>query len=177
MIVLPGDYDGDLTITKPIELWVAGPDETRVWGTQISPYSFGPPSTITGIDAGERVRVVGISLRQPDAREGFQHFAAVLDCAGAVELADIEWHSDQVPQWPSDTKVGFLRVENSAHVVGTRLRYQSNFDDLAIPDATQGFHGARIENSNVWLERCQLVGDAGGLGGDGLLELGLRTRS
>lgn len=175
--VLPGVYGGGIVIDKAIELWGPGAALTSIAGKALGiPYSFGPPLTIRDLGPDERVRVVGIGLRQDFASSGYSYMIGVLDCEGPVELIDVTFDTFAQSLPPTQPQGGVLPgglvIERSQRVVCTQVGWPSVVVDGGnLSSPTQGFHGAVVRESAVWFDRARLVGRGGGQGGHGLLAI------
>lgn len=182
-----------LVIDKPLTLLGAGSSATIFRALPADPFDQPVPLTITGLAAGEQVRVGGLQLRS-QALGGIPARSVVVeDCAGLVTLVDLA-NQDDAADIGTDGRVlvrnaaqvvldtctfdggssaavtaPALRVEGSRVVVNGTVLRGGNAASLPTPVATpDGAPGVLAIDSDVWIARSIVVGGNGSFASFGL---------
>lgn len=180
VIVFPGQYTGAVTVNdKGIEIIGSGVAVTLSQSiATFSPGQIPPALVITNLGAGKRLRVTGIRFGTlGQMLVPLAYVAAVHNCAGIVELCDVDLLGAQMPPYYPGAFTGMLRIQNCAQVVASRVRALGSTTTFPIPSiggASQldGLSGFAIDNATVWMMDCEADGNAtkygfSGIGGDG----------
>jgi hypothetical protein len=180
VIVQAGQYTGSLTINgKSIEVIGAGSTVTTLQAIATFPTVIPPPAAILNIPAGGRARLAGMRFTMLAAL-GFPppYAMIVANCAGRVELCDLQVSGAAVPTVSTSAPQGILSILDCAHVVADHVQavgYLLTFP-LPIPGGfalANGVSGLRLDNATIWMTDFHASGKStlhpanGSFGGDG----------
>lgn len=145
--VAPGHYTGaGLRVDKPLTL-LGESSATTVFTPAFTFPGPSAPLLVVGLGAGERVVVAGLGLRLPSQLLGTPA-AFVLDCAGAVVLADVA----SAVSGPLFTTGGVV-VRDSATVTLDGCAFVAAY----VPAPAPALH---VERATVLVEACTLTGSS-----------------
>jgi hypothetical protein len=173
VIVRPGVYSEHVVVSKPIELIGSGSSMTVIRSFPVNaplPVLF-PPLGITGIGAGQRAVVRGFRLEIPSFVRIFQFpgaMAYAVDCAGRIELADLDIAAANLPMAGSGSS-GLVLLRDCQQVLmdGVRALGAAMPMSNVSPGYVDGFSGLYVERSRVWVSRCELTGSSAGTRANG----------
>jgi hypothetical protein len=179
VILLPGTHIGPVFVDKGIELLGAGTGMTVV--LVVSNVAIPPAIEIANLPAGARLRVSGIGFGVFGGGAITPHLMWIHDCAGRIELSDVDVAGSTLQAFPAIVPAGLLHIHDCAQVVASRVRAIGQVSAFPFPHPggpvqASGLAGALIEQSNLSMTDCAINGNAtrppssgfGGDGGDGI---------
>ena len=146
----------NLVVDKPLNLVGDGSAVVRVGAPVNGPgFTTDPALWVTGIEAGQSVRVSGISLRGSGLLFGVGGVLFASDCAGSLTFSEVEVFTQQSAPAP----LGLIQVFDCDQVL---------FSDCTVlqeagTSTQRGQSALKVVDSSVWVNDCELSGRHGGL--------------
>lgn len=153
ILIEPGQYQavGTLVVDKPLTILGAGSATTRFDALAGNPFDQPLPLSITGLGAGEEVRIVGLTLGSKVFGGNGSATLVVSDCVGPVVIADV------VNGGPAITAsaLALVQVRNSDQVLFDHCSFLASATGNGSTAPTTGM---RIEDSRVYVNNSMVRG-------------------
>jgi len=155
--IAPGEYVDatPLVVDKPLTILGAGSTQTSFQAVAATIPASPLPLLIDGLQAGEEVRIVGLTLSSQAVSGNPASALVVQNCVGPVVLADVV----RGPPTPNVATPGLVQVRGSAQVIFDRCQFDAG---VSLGETTPGMV---IENSVVYINESFIEGgDAAAVG-------------
>jgi hypothetical protein len=176
ILIEPGQYVDatPLVVDKPLTVIGHGPANTSFQAVAQNPFDQPLPLLVTGLSAGEEVRIAGLGLSSLSLLGTPATAVVVLDCEGPVVLSDLA----NILPLPNSPTPGLVQVRNSTRVTLDGCAFDAGSSLEATTPALL------VEDSKVYVNNCTLRGGKPGTGfitlpddgGDALVAIGSEVR-